>query len=52
MTLLKHVIEAVLAKHTAAAVTELTAILQDEIDERVVNRVADLREQVERPQKD
>jgi hypothetical protein len=35
----------VLAKHMAAAIAELAAIMENEIDERVVDRVADLREQ-------
>jgi hypothetical protein len=48
MILLKHLIESILTKHTAAAVAELTSTLEDEIAERVVNRVADLREQIER----
>jgi hypothetical protein len=36
----------------AAAVAELAAIMETEIDERVVNRVADLREQIGRREDD
>jgi len=48
MTVLKHLREVVLAKHIAAAVAELAAALDDEIEERVRDRVADLRQQLER----
>jgi hypothetical protein len=36
----KQVLETVLAKHMAAAVAELAAIMENKIDERVVDRVA------------
>ena len=52
MTVLKHLLEAVLTKHMAAAIAELAAIMENEIDERVVDRVADLREQIERQEDD
>ena len=41
-----------LAKCMAAAITELAAIMEKEIDERVVDRVADLRGQIERQEDD
>jgi hypothetical protein len=46
--LLKHLFEARLAKQMAAAIAELSTIMENEIDERVVDLVADLREQIER----
>ena len=50
--LLKQLLETVLAKRMAAAITELAAIMENEIDERVIDRVADLREQIERQEDD
>jgi hypothetical protein len=44
---LKHLIEDILARHTATAIDELAAALDDEIEERVRNRVDDLRQQLE-----
>jgi hypothetical protein len=44
---LKHLIEDILARHTAAVVEELATTFDDEIEERVRNRVDDLRQQLE-----
>jgi hypothetical protein len=44
---LRVLIETVLARHQAAAVDELARALDDEIEARVHDRVADLRPQLE-----
>jgi len=44
---LKHLVEDILGKHVAAAIDELAAALDDEIEERVRDRVDDLRQQLE-----
>jgi hypothetical protein len=45
---LKALIEGVLKQHQAAAIDELVRALDDEIETRVCDRVADLRQQLER----
>jgi ABC-type dipeptide/oligopeptide/nickel transport system ATPase component len=45
---LRVLIEAVIARHQAAAIDELTRALDDEIEACVCDRVADLRQQLER----
>jgi hypothetical protein len=45
---LRVLIETVLAQHQAAAIDELARALDDEIEARVCDRVADLRQQLER----
>jgi hypothetical protein len=44
---LKYLVEDIFKRHTAAAIDELVAALDDEIEERVRNRVDDLRQQLE-----
>jgi hypothetical protein len=44
---LRYVVEGILKYHTAAAVDELVAMFEDEIEERVQDRVHDLRTQLE-----
>jgi hypothetical protein len=44
---LEHLVEDIFGKHMAAAIVELAAAIDDEIEERVRNRVADLRAQLE-----
>jgi hypothetical protein len=43
---LKHLIADILGRHTATAVDELVAALEDEIEERVRDRVDELRQQL------
>jgi hypothetical protein len=44
---LKHLVEDILGRHVAAAIDELAAALDDEIEERARDRLADLRQQLE-----
>jgi hypothetical protein len=41
-----HVLD-ILERHLAAAATEIAELLEDVVEERVTDRVADLREQLE-----
>jgi hypothetical protein len=45
---LEHLVEDIFARHIAAAIVELAAAIDDEIEERARNRVEDLRQQLER----
>jgi hypothetical protein len=44
---LEHLVEEIFGRHMAAAIVELAAAIDDEIEERVRNRVDDLRAQLE-----
>jgi len=44
---LKYLVEDILRYHIGAAVDELVAALENEIEERMRDRVADLRQQLE-----
>jgi hypothetical protein len=44
---LQVLIESILARHMAAAIDELALALNDELEERARDRVADLRQQIE-----
>jgi hypothetical protein len=43
----RRLVEDILGRHPAAAIDALVAALEDEIEERVRDRVADLRQQLE-----
>jgi hypothetical protein len=44
---LKHLVEDILGRHLTAAIDELAAALEDEIEMRAQDRIADLRQQFE-----
>jgi hypothetical protein len=44
---LRHLVEEIFGRHIAAAIVELAAAIDDEIEVRVRNRVDDLRKQLE-----
>jgi hypothetical protein len=49
---LEHLVGDIFGRHMAAAIVELAAAIDDEIEERVRNRVADLRAQLEQGESD
>ena len=49
---LEHLVEEIFGRHMAAAIVELAAAIDDEIEERVRNRVDDLRKQLEQGEAD